>query len=192
MAENESLELGGAYAKRWDVPFALVRNGATCGVVSRKMEDALVSGLGKSVDQFREYGVSLRDLLAQRNSRIGLAHLIRKTLGHEYVRLFADAAASSGPSESECLRGWIDAILDKTSDQICHRVAGQEHWPTFYSVADFMNEVREDLAPVVDRIVNDFLRDPEAKPKRRRSKERTLGNPTADLMGLSLLGARNP
>lgn len=30
MAENESLDLGGAYAKRWDAPFDRVRKGASC------------------------------------------------------------------------------------------------------------------------------------------------------------------
>jgi hypothetical protein len=35
MAENESLDLGGPYSKRWDVPFEFVRKGASCHVVGR-------------------------------------------------------------------------------------------------------------------------------------------------------------
>ena len=60
MAENESLDLGGAYAKRWDVPLDSVRKGAPCNEVARKVETALHSGLRKSLIQWQENGVSLR------------------------------------------------------------------------------------------------------------------------------------
>ncbi len=64
MAENESLDLGGAYAKRWDVPFGFVSKGASSKEVVRKVESALYSGLRKTVKQLQqEYGVSLSDLL---------------------------------------------------------------------------------------------------------------------------------
>ncbi len=37
MAENESLDLGVAYAKRWDVPFDSVRKGASYKDVARML-----------------------------------------------------------------------------------------------------------------------------------------------------------
>jgi len=188
MAENESLDLGGAYAKRWDVPFDSVRKGESCRDVARKVESAMYSGLRKSLKQLQEYGVTLADLLAQRNSRQALRQLIRKTQGHHYVELFDAAVASSGTSEGECLRGWVDAIFDKVSDQICHRVAGKENWPTFYDVHSFMHDVQQTLEPAVERLVTNFEKDPEWKPKRAASKEQSTADPTAELLGLSLLG----
>src|SRR5882724_6978294 len=113
MAENESLDLGGAYAKRWDVPFDSVRKRGSCDVVARKVERSLCGGLRNAIKQLREYGVSLSDLLAQRHSRQALRQSIRKTQGHHCVELFAAAAAVSAAPERECLRAWIDAIVDK-------------------------------------------------------------------------------
>jgi len=192
MAENESLDLGGAYAQRWDVPFESVRKGGECKDVARKVESALYSGLRKTLKQLQEFGVSLSDLLSQRNSRQALRRLIRKTQGHQYVQLFDAAVASSGTSEGECLRGWVDAILDKVSDQICHRVAGTENWPTFYDVQEFLQQVRQTLEPAVERIVANFEKDPAWKPKRATSKEHAATNPTAELLSMSLLGPAQP
>lgn len=189
MAENESLDLGGAYAQRWDAPFRSVRKGASCKDVARAVEKALRSGLRKTLSQLQEYGISLSDLLAQRDSRQTLRQLIRKTQGHQYVQLFAAAAASSGTSAGECLRGWIDAILDKVSDQICHRVTGTENWPTFYDVQQFMQEVRQTLEPAIKRVVTKFEENPAWKPPRTAFKEPAPPNPTAELLGISLLGA---
>jgi hypothetical protein len=193
MAENESLDLGGAYAKRWDVPFDAVQKGASGKDVARTIERALYPGLRRALKQLNEYGVTLSDLLAQRHSRHAMQQLIRKTQGHEYVQLFDAAAAATGPSEGQCLRAWIDAILDKVSDQICHRVTGRENWATFYDVQAFMQqEVQRALEPVVDRIVTNFERDPSWQPKRAPIKGQEPANPTADLLGMSLLGAARP
>lgn len=81
MAENESLELGGAYAKRWEVPLAFVKKGASREVVTRKLDHALVAGLRKTLKQLQEYSVTLSDMLAARSSRQALKQLIRKTEG---------------------------------------------------------------------------------------------------------------
>lgn len=190
VAENESLELGGAYAKRWEVPLAFVKKGASSEVVTRKLDHALVAGLRKTLKQLQGYGVTLSDMLAARSSRQALKQLIRKTEGHEYVHLFADATAmASDPSTAECLRGWIDAILDKISDQICHRVAGSELWPNIYEVNRLMQEVREALESRVEQMVTDFVKDPASKPRQRKSAGISTRNSTADLLGLSLLAA---
>jgi len=36
MAENESLDPGGSYAKRWDAAFTAVRKRASCATVARE------------------------------------------------------------------------------------------------------------------------------------------------------------
>lgn len=192
MAENESLDLGGAYAKRWDIPFESVRKGDSCKDVAKKIEKALYTGVRKSLKQWEEYGTSLAELLRLRASPQAMRGLIRKTHGHHYAQMFAAAVAISGPSEAECLRGWLDAILDKVSDQICLRVAGKENWPTFYDIQEFMDTVRKTLEPVVERIATKFQHDPAWKPRQAAPKERASTNPTADLLGMSLLKRSQP
>jgi len=96
MAENESLDLGGAYSKRWDPPFESIRQGASCKDAARKVEGALYSGLRQTLQQLsKDYGVSLQDLLTQRHSPQGLRQLIRKTRGHQYVEFFAASAPAT-------------------------------------------------------------------------------------------------
>jgi len=192
MAENESLDLGGPYARRWDVPFDSVRNGGSCKDATHEVEKALYGGLRKSLKQWNEYGVSLSDLLNQRDSKQGLRNIIRKMQGHQYARLFAAAAASSGPSQRECLRCWVDAILDTMFDQICHRLADKENCPTFYDVQDFTREVLQALDPAVERIVTRFDNDPNWRPPRAPSKEQGQSNPTKELMGMSLVRVAKP
>jgi hypothetical protein len=106
------------------------RNGSSCPVVSSKLERALIGGLCKALKQFREKGVTLAVLLKSRDCPQTLRQLLRKVQGHDYARLFADAAATCGPTEKECVAGWINALLDNVTDQISHRVAGSEHYPT--------------------------------------------------------------
>ncbi len=188
MAENESLDLGGAYANRWDAVFASVNKGASTEDVAKKVERALYSGIRKTLKQLQEYGVSLADLLAQRHSGQALRQFVRRTQGHQYVQLFQAAAAASGPTEGECLRSWVDSILDKVMDQICHRVAGTEHWPSFFDVQEFTREVRQTMEPEIERIVMKFENNPNWQPKRAATKGEAPTNATADLMGMSLLG----
>jgi hypothetical protein len=188
MAENESLDLGGAYAKRWDAPFAAIQKGASVTDVSRKFEEALGGGLRKALKQMKkDYGVSLTELLEQRQSRPALRQLLQRTYGHLYVQLFVAAAAASGPSQRECLRGWVDAILDRMFDQISHRVAGRENWPTFGDVQEFMQDVQQRLEPVVEKLVANFEKDPAWLPRRRASKDEGAVDPTEKLLSLSLL-----
>jgi hypothetical protein len=188
MAENESLDLGGAYAKRWDVPFESIRKGASFKDAARKVEGALYSGLRKTLQQLsKDYGVSLQDLLTQRHSPQGLRQLIRKTRGHQYVEFFAAAAMASGPSDGECLRGWVEAMLDRVFDQISHRVTGKDNLPSFFDVEDSLRDIRQILEPAVERIITNFEQDTSWLPKRAGSKGKKAASATADLLGLSLL-----
>jgi len=189
MAENESLDLGGAYAKRWDVPFESIRRGASCKDAAKKVEGALYSGLRNTLKQLStEYGVSLQDLLDQGGSPQGLRQLIRRTHGHQYVELFAAAASIvDTPSAGECLRGWVDAIIDRVFDQISHRVAGKDNLPSFFDVHDSLQEIRQVLEPTVKRIVANFEKDTTWTPKRPGSKGQKATGSTAELLGMSLL-----
>lgn len=106
MAENESLDLGSPYAKRWDVVCDLVRKGASPEKVASKVEDALYKALRKALKQLREKGVTPADLLKSRGCPQVLRQLLRKTQGHDYVRLFIDATAICGSTEMDCVAGW--------------------------------------------------------------------------------------
>jgi hypothetical protein len=186
MAENESLDLDSS--PRMRVVFNAFHKGASGQKVVAKLENALIGGLRKALKQFKQKGVLLGDLLKSRDSPQALSDLVRKTEGHDYARLFADAAAISAPTDTDCLAGWINAVLDKMTDQICHRVAGSENWPTIDDVQAFIGDVREKLTPVVDRLVTKLADDPTWQPKRAPTKGQGSVDGTAELMGLSLLG----
>jgi hypothetical protein len=190
MAENESLDLGSSYAQRWDAAFTAIQKGDPCEKVTSKIGKALYGGLRKAVKQFRDHGVTLADLLDARGSRRPLRQLIRWTEGHQYAQIFESAAHASGPAAEDCLRGWVEAILDKVSDQICLRVAETDDSRTFFALKEYMDEVREILAPDVEHIVTNFDNNPDWKPQRRLRKGKTQDSlsPTAELMGMSLLG----
>lgn len=187
MAENESLDLDSS--PRMRMVFNAFRNGASCLVVASKLEKALIAGLRNALKQFRETGVTLTDLLNSRDCAQDLRRLLRKTQGHDYARLFAEVAGVCGPTVTDCIAGWIDAVLDKVMDQICHRAAGSEHYPTMDDVLAFTGEVREELKSVVERLVSKLAEDPDQIPKLPPKKGRVPVNPTADLMNFSLLGA---
>jgi hypothetical protein len=189
MAENESLDLGGSYSQRWDKPFKAIRRGAPCGEVAAMVRDALYGGVNKARKQLREHGAPLADFIAARGSRADLHQLVRKT-GHQYAQLFEASAHASGPAPEDCLRGWCEAILDRVIDQICHRVAGTENWPTFFDVKDFTDDVRNNLADDVERIATKLAQDPDCRlhSKRAKAKGESSSSPTEELMGMSLLG----
>jgi hypothetical protein len=131
MAENESLDLGASYSQRWEATFAAIRGGAPCGAVAARVLKALYGGLNRARKQFREHGTPLSEFLGARGSRPRLRELVRQSEGHLYAQSLESAAHVSGATEKECLRGWVEAILDRVTDQICHRVAGTKNWPTF-------------------------------------------------------------
>jgi hypothetical protein len=188
MAENESLDLGGPYAKRWDAVCEHIRNGASSEEVASKVEIALYKGLRKALKQFQEKGVTLADLHRSRDRPQDQRQILHKIQGHDYARLFVEAAAVSGPTETDCVAGWIDAVLDKVTDQICHRVAGNGNLPTIDDVRAFTGEVRDKLTPVIERIVTKLAEDPNWLPRRPPTRGGVPVNGTAELLNMSLLG----
>lgn len=188
MAENESLDLGSSPRMRRVLD--AVRNGSTSSEVASKLATALIGGLRSALKQFQRNGVTLADLLKRRDCPQAIRMLVRKVRGHIYARLFAEAATASGPTDRDCLSGWIDSVLDKFSDQICHRVAGSEHYPTVEDVQTFAAEVRDHIHPVVERLVTKFAQDPNSLPRQTPKKGDVPVNATVDLMNFSLLGAK--
>ena len=188
MAENESLDLGGPYAKRWDPVCEKVRKGESPEQVAAELEKALYRGLAKTLKQIRDRGVTLQELLSSRDSPQRLRQLLGKCLGHDYVRLLIDAAAVSGPNERDCLGTWINAIVDTVEDQICHRSVEIDNQRTFDDVRDFVVDVRRKLAPTVDRLATGLGEDPSRIPRRPPKRRQSSVSPTAELLSLSLLG----
>jgi hypothetical protein len=194
MAENESLDLGSSYAKRWDAAFTAVQNGDPCEKVAPKVSNALYGGVRRALKQFQEKGVTLADLLNAGDSRQRLRQLIRQTGGHQYAQLFEAAAHVSGTVAEDCLRGWLEAILDKVSDQICLRVGETDDSRTFFDLKEHMDEVREIVACDVERIAANLASNPDWRPQRNpgKAKAHNDASPTAELMGISLLGGKQP
>ncbi len=189
MAENESLDLGAAYAQRWDKAFQAVRKGEPCDEVAAKVRRALYGGINKARKQFREQGDSLADFLSARGSRPQLRQLVRKTEGHQYAQLLESSAHTSGPTVEDCVHGWVEAILDCVIEQICHRVAGTENWPTFFDVKEFTDSVRQTLASDVNRMVTKLAEDPNCRltAKRRDATGASHNGLTEELLDTSLL-----
>jgi len=116
--------------------------------------------------------------------------LVRKTEGHHYAQLLESSAHASGPTPEDCLRGWAGAILDRVIDQICHRVAGTENWPTFFDVKEFTDDVRHALADDIEHIATKLAQDPECRlqPVRGQVTGESPSSPTEELLCMSLLG----
>src|SRR6266498_5474825 len=54
MAENESLDLGSSYAKRWDAAFTAIQNGDPCEKVASKVRKALYGGVRKALNSLQK------------------------------------------------------------------------------------------------------------------------------------------
>jgi hypothetical protein len=188
--ENESLDLGGSYSQRWDKAFQAIRRGAPCGKVAGQVRNALYGGINKARKQFRERGAPLADFLAARGLRPHLRQLVRKTEGHHYAQLLESAAHASVPDAEQCLRGWVEAIVDRVIDQMCHRVAGTENWPTFFDVKELADGLRLALADDMDCIATRLAQDPDCRLRCPRAEANVESSATEDLLGTSLLGER--
>src|SRR5262249_39206921 len=107
---------------------------------------------------------------------------------------FEAAAHASGPAAEDCLRGWLEAILDKGFDQICLRVSEKDDSRTFFDLKEHMDEVRETLAADMEHIVTNLATNPHGLPRRKPGKAKThdAASSTAELMGMSLLGGEQP
>jgi hypothetical protein len=194
MAENESLDLGGAYSQRWDKPLNTIRKGASCSEVADEFRKALYGGINRARKQLKELGAPIADFLAARDSRTQLRQLVRTAAGHHYAQLFEASAHVSGPNSEDCIRGWAEAILDRVIDQIALRVAGSENWPTFFDVKEFTDDVRRAVSNDVERIATKLAEDPNCRlmPRRQKVTKPSPASLTDEMLGMSLLGGRKP
>ncbi len=192
MAENESLDLGSSYAKRWDAAFTAAQNGDPCEKVAPKVSKALYDGVRKALKQFQEHGITLSDLLDARDSRQRLRQLIRQIGGHQYAQLFESAAHASGPTAKDCVQGWVEAILDKVFDQICLRITETDESRTFFDLKELADTVRDAVAGDVEHLATTLANNPDWRPQRKSGKAKSADatSPTEELMGMSLLGGK--
>jgi hypothetical protein len=119
VAENESLDLGSSYGKRWTPALTAIRNGEPVEKVAPKFRKALIGEFSKALRDFQKEGVSLADLLAHRGSPSELRRLVHQTKSHAYALLFEQVArAQPASGTSGVLKDWLGAVLDKVFDQI--------------------------------------------------------------------------
>jgi hypothetical protein len=188
MAENESLDL---VRSRWlrDTLDA-INEGAPTAELSQILKDAWFRQIRRSLTDMRKKGVYLSTLLTIRSDPDELRLHIRKTEGNKSARLFESATRLCGPSESECLKAWLEAELDATIDQIViARSEKRPFCPHDHSLA-LMAQVRSDLSSVVKALVTQFVQNPNYLPRRTARKGLVPGDETGNLLRMSLLGAR--
>lgn len=192
MAENESLVLGDPYAFRWRVVCKAVRNGQSREKVAKKVERAIREGLRNARKQLAERGISLEMLLANRESPRTLNGLLNKSEGHDYVALFAQTAlAAAGSGTREFLEAFVGGIWEIMSDKISHNVSGSERWPSLVDAQAFLDEVQSEIRPEVQRIAERLAADPSSMLTGKRGTNVDETDPTADMLGVSLLGIQN-
>lgn len=189
MAENESLDLGNPNARRWDAVYDAIRKGQPCEKVAKQVRTKLHQGLRKALKQFAEKGVSLEDLLNHRDSPASLRQFLKKSGGHEYIELFAETAlAEKGSDTHQFLEAFVGGVWETISDQIAQNVINSERWSNFVDVEIFLNEVRSQIEPDVQRAAQKLAADPSWMPTCKPDKNGEKTDPTADMLGMSLLG----
>ena len=109
MAENESLDMENS--RRMKKVCDAFRTGVSCQEVAAEFERALTRGLRESCKQFLKKGAPFGAFLKSRDNPQALRELLRKVRGHDYARLLVEAAAACGPTERDCVAGWIGAVL---------------------------------------------------------------------------------
>jgi hypothetical protein len=79
-------------------------------------------------------------------------------------------------------------------DQINLRVAETDDARTFFDLKEFADEAGELLAPDVEHIVAQLAKNPDGRLQRKRGQAKAddPANPTEELIGMSLLGGKQP
>ncbi len=188
MAENESLDLTDPGGQRWRHVLDAVKKRKTPAEIARQVELKLPKSLRKAFKEFLEKGVSLEQLLANRNDPKVLQKLARKCGSHEYANLFAETAAISvGKSDSQLLTSYFDGVVDRFVDQITHRVVGRE-WGSIPDVQAMFRDVRRIVRPDIQRLADNLAKNPEWSPTVKPRSKQEKSAATKDLLQVSLLG----
>lgn len=182
MAENETLDLDGS--PRWRRVFRAVDEGKPADIVARVVVESLFRTLRRVQKQIP---LNLL-LLAAESQPEQVGPLIRQCKGHDYAVLFGEVLEPSVTRE-HVARNFVQAILEKFSDQIICRAVPSQRWPQMHEVVDFMHEIGNRLLPDVDRIARNWAADPQWKPVMTRTSNTsaTLVDKTETILGESLL-----
>lgn len=188
MAENESLDLGNPGGQRWHHVYDAVRKRQSPEDVAHKMSRKLPAALRKAFKEFAEMGVTVEMLLRSRHDAKSLDRLVRKCQGHEYAHLFTEtAAADTSGDDRQLVNGFLNAVLDRVTDQMIQGVVGTE-WPDFGSVRHFFSQVREKLNADLQCIATKLSRNPNWNPTVRNRKKEDAVSVNKDLLNMSMLG----
>jgi hypothetical protein len=179
-----------ADSRRWQSVYHSVREGKSSQVVGGKVERSLCGGLRAAFKEFTKKGVSFKDLLAARHDAHALHELVKKTRGHDYAQLLEETAqAEKVASDNTFVESYVWAIFDKMSDQTAQAVVPCENWQSFPDLNRHLYEVREEIAPAVQRIAENLAEDPEWLPKQLGTKSSSPKvNNTLEMLNESLLG----
>jgi hypothetical protein len=188
MAENESLDLDDPYGRRWDIVFQSIRKNEPFEKVVQRVRRAMYRGLRNALKQFEEYGVTLQTLLDNRNSPQTLREFVRKTQGHEYLQLFAAAAAASSNLDAESLlRGFVGAVWDAAGDRIAFKVVTSDGPTSLNGMRDYLTRVAGQVQPDVDRIARKLADDPSWKLRMPAGTSDQQADSTEEMLPMSLL-----
>src|ERR1035441_1653803 len=86
MPENESLDI--RLSPRWQFVLKKFLAGEPTGQLSRRFLVTLQTALQKAQQQMAKHGTSLQEAIETALAMGDFTNLIRKTRGHDYIRLF--------------------------------------------------------------------------------------------------------
>ena len=188
MAENESLNLNDPYGQRWDAVRRAIAKGQPFEKVVLLARKALYRGLRNTQKQCVEYGVTFQMLLENRNTPQVLRQFVKATLGHDYVQLFRDVAASSAQCDTEgLLRAYVGAIWETVADRIVCKTVTSKGEKSLNEMRNHVGQVAEQLQPDFDRIARKLANDPAWKPRMPSDKKGQPTDTTAEMLSMSLL-----
>ena len=182
MAENESLDLDGSY--RWRKVFRAVQRGDYLDAVSLLVAESLYKTIRRVQKQ-----IPLDQLLdAAETQPDAVGQIIRQCRGHDFAQLFGEVL-EPGIGRKATVRNFIEAILEKFSDQIVCCAVPSGRWPQMHEIMDFMHDVGGRLKPDIERIAEKWSNDPTWMPRMKPTGARVAAaDQTRAMLNDSILG----
>jgi hypothetical protein len=189
MAENESLDLTTPYARRWKPALEALLKGESCEKIASLTERALKRAINNAIKWFAQHRVSIADFLSSRHSPSELRRLVNRTLNNSFAEHLASVLVSNpSASNTDCVYQWLHDILDRVFDQFKMKVAGTDQLPSFRDAESALQDVRCELMGNLDSVAISIVNNPLRKLTVRSKKGEVIGDPTADLLPVSLVG----
>jgi hypothetical protein len=184
MAENESLDLGKSH--RWLKVFRAVEKGEHLETVVALLVDSLYRTLRRVQKQ-----IPLAQLLVAAGTQAQTVNdLVKQCKGHDFARLFSETL-EPGASREATAQNFIQAILEKVSDQIVCRLVPSGRWPQMHEIVGFMYDVGRAVMPEVERIAERWSDDPHWTPRALpTATQPNVPDKTEALLEESILGLR--